>query len=278
MRALESLLGHDLDVEVIVIDDASEQPFVLPDELVRLLKVRVLRNAKNLGAAAARSQGIAAAGNEWITFLNSDDTLVAGTLRSRFTFARSDFMRRGRALTCYACAHRGVDANGQPCYVRYPQPAASIELFAGGCWFCPGSAVLMRREAALLVGPQNSELRRLEDFDWFLRLALLGLELVCDPTIGVSIDIGHRPSVSAVDAASAHILRKWGNEPLRSSLSARAWRRLQAYLLLVRASAHWYARARLTAMALLAASYLAWPRLHMHPSPAWSKRPISLGY
>lgn len=268
-RALRSLVGQGLALDVVVVDDGSPEPFTPSPDLDRALGIRVLRQAANRGPAAARNAGVAATRAEWITFLDSDDALTPGSLAGRLAFARDGFARSGDALAAYACAHRGVSAEGTPLYRRRPRPAAELAAFASGCWFCPGSALIMRREAALRIGPQDESLKRLEDLDWFIRLALLGGSVVVDDVVGVDVEVGHKPRVAAVDDSSARLLGKWGGTAPGTRLPGPSLRRLRAYLLLERAAARWYAGRRLTALGLIAASAALAPRLTLHLSPHW---------
>ena len=268
-RALRSVAGQDVDTEILVVDDGSPAPFVPPPELAASLDIKVLRQDPNRGPAAARNAGVAAARSDWITFLDSDDALAPGTLRPRLDFARTRFAGDADPFAVYACAHRGVQADGTPLYVRRPRPATQVSDFASGCWFCPGSAVLMRREAALRVGPQDVSLTRLEDLDWFLRLALLGGTLRVQDLIGVDVEVGHKPNAAAVRDSAANLAHKWRGVTGERRLSASELRRLRAYLRLERAAAAWYAGHRLSALGLMAASAALVPRLRLQLSPGW---------
>lgn len=78
--ALESLANQSRRPdEVIVVDDCSPEPTVLPDELP--FAMTVLRHARNQGPGAARNTGAAHAGGDWILFLDDDDLLTPDRLR-----------------------------------------------------------------------------------------------------------------------------------------------------------------------------------------------------
>jgi glycosyltransferase involved in cell wall biosynthesis len=71
--AVESALGQTLrDVEVVVVDDASEPPVALAPRP----RLRTIRNSAARGMSAARNAGLAAAGGRWVTFLDDDDELA----------------------------------------------------------------------------------------------------------------------------------------------------------------------------------------------------------
>jgi glycosyltransferase involved in cell wall biosynthesis len=73
-RALRSAIAQDIDeMEIIVVDDWSEPPFVLPAEVAAMPNVRLIQHNENLGESGARNTGVAAAKGEWIAFLDSDD-------------------------------------------------------------------------------------------------------------------------------------------------------------------------------------------------------------
>ncbi|MEG3768085.1 glycosyltransferase family A protein, partial [Alteromonas sp. 14N.309.X.WAT.G.H12] len=72
-RALTSL-DHQTyhNIEVIVVDDGSELPIVVPN---CRSSVQLIRQ-ENLGLSAARNAGLAAAKGEYIKFLDADDELM----------------------------------------------------------------------------------------------------------------------------------------------------------------------------------------------------------
>jgi len=76
-RALASALAqHDVPVEVVVVDDGSQPPAQVPADP----RVRVIRHEQARGACAARNAGLAVADGRWVTFLDDDDELTAGSL------------------------------------------------------------------------------------------------------------------------------------------------------------------------------------------------------
>jgi len=74
-RALASVLAQTRrDIEVLVVDDGSQPPFVLgvDDE-----RVRLIRHDQAGGVCRARNAGLGVATGSFITFLDDDDELVA---------------------------------------------------------------------------------------------------------------------------------------------------------------------------------------------------------
>ena len=96
-RAIASVLAQqDLgahDLEIVVVDDCSEPPLILPgaDQRVRLLQL-----AQNAGAAAARNAGIRAARGEFVALLDSDDVWLPGKLAAQLGTAFLRAVARAR--------------------------------------------------------------------------------------------------------------------------------------------------------------------------------------
>ena len=134
IRAVVSALDQDVDLEVIIVDDGSPTPV----EFMNDDRVRVLRLATNVGTAAARNAGVRAAHSNWIAFLDSDDAWTAGTLRSRLQTAQDAGDEND---VIWACGFRDVWPDGRN-GERVPVSASAPELFASGCWSCPGSTAL----------------------------------------------------------------------------------------------------------------------------------------
>lgn len=73
LRAVKSALTQSLsDCEVVVVDDASTEPFDLPEHP----HLRIIQLPENRGGAAARNIGAKAARGRWITYLDDDDELL----------------------------------------------------------------------------------------------------------------------------------------------------------------------------------------------------------
>jgi len=77
VRAIDSVLEHLPEAEVLVVDDASTIP--TEEVVARFPGVRYLRQPENRGPGAARNRGIDEASGDWILMLDDDDTLRADT-------------------------------------------------------------------------------------------------------------------------------------------------------------------------------------------------------
>lgn len=72
-RAVKSALGQTIEeVEVIVVDDGSDEPVTLAEHP----RLKVIRLSQNSGNAVARNVGLKAAKGQYVTYLDDDDQLL----------------------------------------------------------------------------------------------------------------------------------------------------------------------------------------------------------
>ena len=174
-RALRSVITQDVSgMEIVVVDDCSQPPFRLPGNLQDHPSIRLVRLDQNEGESGSRNAGVAAARGDWIAFLDSDDYWLPGTLAPRLSAAERSFAKSNDPLTVYV---GGFVIENKRLGRKKPRMTVASDdpkMFASGCWFCPGSTSLLRKDVFVKVGPCDVTLRRLQDLDWFLRLALCG--------------------------------------------------------------------------------------------------------
>lgn len=86
-RAMESVLGQTWkDLEVIVVDDASQDDTAQVVAACTDPRVRYIRLEKNSGACVARNTGVAEARGEWIAFQDSDDLWLPEKLEKQMAY------------------------------------------------------------------------------------------------------------------------------------------------------------------------------------------------
>jgi glycosyltransferase involved in cell wall biosynthesis len=226
LRAIDSALKQSWRPdEVIVVDDASEPPFSSKPARPHDPRVRIVTLPSNSGASAARQAGVDAAKGDVIAFLDSDDQWLSAKLE-----VQMPLLAQNRSeLVAVSCGWLEEGARSRQ---RIPIPSSDPADFASGCWFAPGSTVIIERAAFAIVGPFDTTLRRLEDLDWYLRFALCGGRLEVAPVTGALISIGRRGRSLPVEEASSRILERFS-----SQLEPVLLQRLNAYLELERATA-----------------------------------------
>lgn len=266
IAAIDSVLSQNIETNIILVDDCSSPALTLPKRLRSLNNIVQLKTEKNSGAGSARNLGVENCATEWISFLDSDDTLLPNTLRDRFDFAQSQFAVRGNnALLIFACGWNEPFGDGAEFRIRIPNPANSAEQFSSGCWYCPGSCIIAKR-TVFLDHRFDPELRRLEDFDMSIRLGLSGAELITMPLSGVEITPSGTGTQSIINMSTKSILTK--HIDLAVSNPA-LWKLIRAYLWLELSSAHFRETKFVSAVVALARSLAIKPRLKRHFSPGW---------
>ncbi|MCO5199179.1 MAG: glycosyltransferase [Anaerolineae bacterium] len=164
---IDSVLAQTVpDVELIVVDDGSTDatPAIVSryGDTVRLIR------QENMGAAAARNCGALAATGQFVAFLDSDDQWDANFLSEMLAVAA----RWPQAAALYSFAQM-IDADGKPLLqkthnvVYDPDELYAVLLRAN---FLLPSTMLCRRAALLEVGLFDVSLRRLQDWDLWLRM------------------------------------------------------------------------------------------------------------
>ncbi len=167
-RAVESARLAGSDVEIVVVDDASDKETgEVCTSLAGITYVRVDRN-QQLGGA--RNLGILASSGEFITFLDDDDLRIPGSLDlqvKELAAAPKAALVYGRTML--------ADQNLVPTGFVYPEPCLRgdvfWELLERNFFSCPSA--VFRRSSLLSVGLPSSSLPGIEDWDLWIRLAEL---------------------------------------------------------------------------------------------------------
>lgn len=185
-RALDSVAVQDYpQLEIIVIDDCSKDATA---EIVGGYsdpRIRLLRNARNLGECGAMNEGIAAAKGEYIAFLDADDEWRPTKLTKQIAA-----LERNAAASFVTCAYQHVNQSGGrigeygflPTNLDQKQPWR--RLLTGN--FIGKPCVIARATALAAAGPFDPKLRVAGDQDMWIRLATRGeLEFVHEVLVNV---------------------------------------------------------------------------------------------
>lgn len=191
-RAIDSALAQQWDnLEVLVADDASTDgsaeliaQIIAPEPRARLIRLRA-----NGGPAAARNAILAEAQGEFIAFFDDDDESLPQRIRRQVDAIGAFEAEKGELpVACYASGER-LYANG---YVKSLPAIGSTDIrphgealadyllfhrriagwnYASGT---PTCALMARTSLLRDLGGFDEKLRRVEDVDFAIRLALAG--------------------------------------------------------------------------------------------------------
>ena len=186
--------------EIIVVDDGST---VSPAPIFAEFPQVMLLRKSNGGLSSARNLGIHSARSRYITFLDADDRFQPNAIEAGLAcFARSP-----DAAMVYG-GHRRIRADGKPLGPDQFQGVGEdpyADLLTGNRIGMHASA-LYRRDVLLALGGFDEGLRRCEDYDLYLRLAL-------------RYSIASHPEIVAEYRRHDGNMSRDGNEMLRAVLA-----------------------------------------------------------
>ncbi len=178
------LRQQDVELEVIVVDEASTDD--TPAMLAALgdARVRVIRHDMPGGVSSARNRGAAEARGEWLAFVDDDDLWARDKLARQLHAAQT----LGRDWA-YAGSVNITDRN-EIVHGRPPLPPEEVvaalpryNAIPGG-----GSNVVVRRTTWVRAGPFDTRLRNTEDWEMWIRLAKHGPPAcVYSPLVGYRV-------------------------------------------------------------------------------------------
>ena len=192
-RAVQSALGQDWpNVEVVIVDDVSTDGStgVVEEAVGRDPRARLVRHERNTGPAGARNTILSQARGEFVAFFDDDDQSLPERVGEQMRAICAHEQSTGAGLVaCYASGVRiypngyrqNVDAIGSRGSEAPHGPAVADYLLFNRRrreWFfgagTPACALMARRGVFQEVGGFDPALRRVEDADFAIRLALAG--------------------------------------------------------------------------------------------------------
>lgn len=208
-----ALMQHDVDFEVVIVDDGSSVEVTaapVMDKLLRDPKVRVLRHDFPHGGAAARNSGLVVASAAWVAFLDDDDLWAPDKL-----FQQVNTVSRAGGGWSYT----GVANLNEDLQVNWVDPAPEaegIDVRLLQRYTVPGGGSSVLASAALLrrLGGFDESFPMFADWDMWIRLALSAPASPVDlPLVGYVHHPGSMSNnVRCVEADFAHIEAKYRDQ------------------------------------------------------------------
>ena len=165
--------------EVIVINDGSPDTVKLEQALEPYLgRIRYLKQ-ENLGAGAARNEGLRASLGEFIAFLDADDLWLPNYLEEQLKFIRENAFD----LVCADAMHFGdsplAGKTYMEAFMETAPPVGEITFLGlvSAEQSLITSGIVARRAPIIEVGLFDEALRNSQDFDLWLRLVRHGARL-----------------------------------------------------------------------------------------------------
>ena len=171
LRTIDCALAQEAsDFEVLIVDDGSTDGTSDAIRLINDRRIRLLRNERPVGVAAARNMGAKAANGSWIALLDDDDLWSPRKLRLQLNAA--DATGRGWVYAgSVEVDEHGVIFSGEP----PPTPEELLATLLDRNLMPAGSSnVIIRADLFRAVGGFDVRLRLIADWDLWLRLAPTG--------------------------------------------------------------------------------------------------------
>jgi len=199
-RAIFSVLAQDIqDFHLIVVDDGSTDE--TPERLAAFGdRIRHVRHPYNKGVSAARNTGIRLADSPYVAFLDSDDLWRKEKLKEQIRF----FEENPSAVACQTeetWIRHGQRVNPKR---RHAKPSGDIFVPSLRLCLVSPSAVMVKRDLLDEVGLFDESLPACEDFDLWLRIAILH-----------PIHLLVKPLVIKVGGHADQLSRCWGLDRFR---------------------------------------------------------------
>jgi glycosyltransferase involved in cell wall biosynthesis len=179
-ETIKSVLAQTFtDYELIVVNDGSPDTASFERALQPYLEGIVYLKQENQGASVARNAGLRAARGEFVAFLDADDIWLPEYLAEQMKFMAA----RGCDLACADAILFGEAATDGRRYMEVLMNSAPIVDDVSFLQLLDAerslitSGVVARRQAIIETGLFDDALRRGQDLDLWLRLALAGKRL-----------------------------------------------------------------------------------------------------
>lgn len=176
-RAIRSVLAQThQDLELIIVDDASDDDTQAVVESFQDDRIRYIRHEVNRRGAAARNTGIEAATGEYVAFLDSDDEWVENKLEIQLRTIQSASNPRKAVVYSQLFVEKGYTRQVRPRYGKLGEESVVDYLFLRKGLMQTSTLFTSRDVAqAVLFTPH---LRRHQDWDWCVKAEEHGVEFL----------------------------------------------------------------------------------------------------
>lgn len=226
VRAIESAFLAGRDLEVIVVDDASDE--TTAEVCRRFPELRYVRVDRNQGVAGARNIGLAVSRGGYLTFLDDDDARLPGSLDRQIEMLD----RQPSAGFIYGQA---IVERQDGSFRKLPRP---LECPEGDIFwrllthnFIPCGSVVFRRRCLSAVGLLDHRVAGPDDWDLWVRLS----EIYAAAAVQEPVVIWRRSTPASGQGTSeanrmvtfgVQQFRQWMSLPRAAELTRRAQRKL----------------------------------------------------
>lgn len=179
LRSLMSLEGQTTDeLDIIIVDDASETDLSAEYALAEKMGARVLRQPRHLRGSAARNRGVAEALGTHVNFLDSDDIWLPGRYDDiKAFYARPE--NGARVLICGALLHVGGEI--RPAIQPRWKPGSSLVEYVYRDGGRVQTSMLTMPVGIARAHPFDETLRVNQDTDLAMRLDRAGIGFTVSP-------------------------------------------------------------------------------------------------
>lgn len=180
-RAIDSVLAQTWsDLELIVVDDGSDDGTADMVERIADPRVRLVRHDRAKGPPRARNAGIAAARGEWVAFLDNDDEWLPEKLERQLDRIEQ---RHDSGIAAAYCSLYVQDGAGERRAIRRTQlPEGDVlDAFLRNDVPATPSLYIVKRTALVEAGGFDHAARPAEDLDLWLRLSSAGHRFTAVP-------------------------------------------------------------------------------------------------
>jgi glycosyltransferase involved in cell wall biosynthesis len=199
------LRQRDVDLRIIVVDDASTTD--IDDVISRLAdpRVRIARQPVTRGVSAARNRGIAEATTEWVAFCDDDDLWSPEKLCRQLANARTLHREWAYAGCVMVNAQLEIQGGARP----LPPEAMIAALHRYNAVPAGASNTVVRTDVLKRIGGFDESLTHVPDWDLWLRLARHGVPAcVSEPLVAYCIHAGNASFRTTEMLAELYLLER----------------------------------------------------------------------